>query len=151
MDFSKMMGDSPKRLSQVLNRFIWNQRSLVQKKSEEKTRNRKENTYWIGSSSCVAAGGIQGRLRNLMYPFLYTCMPWLGLDTHLCEGEGKLTYILVLYCMIATVSSRNRCMGSSHEIVEDYVEKWMLAHHFSHYYNRRCRRMVLELTGVISP
>ena len=26
----------------------------------------------------------------------------------------------------------------------------MLAHHFSHYYNRRCQRMVLELTGVIS-
>ena len=27
----------------------------------------------------------------------------------------------------------------------------MLAHHFSHYNSRKCRRMVLELTGVISP
>jgi hypothetical protein len=26
----------------------------------------------------------------------------------------------------------------------------MLAYHFSHYYSRRCRRMVLELTGVIN-
>ena len=41
--------------------------------------------------------------------------------------------------------------GSSREIVGDYVEKYMLAHHFSHYYIPRCRRMVLELTGVISP
>ena len=41
--------------------------------------------------------------------------------------------------------------GSSREIAGDYVVKYMLAHHFSHYYSRRCRRMVLELTGVISP
>ena len=27
----------------------------------------------------------------------------------------------------------------------------MLAHHFSHYYSRKCRRMVLEVTSVISP
>ena len=27
----------------------------------------------------------------------------------------------------------------------------MLAHHFLHYYSRRCRRMVLELASVISP
>ena len=26
----------------------------------------------------------------------------------------------------------------------------MLVHHFPHYYNWRCRRMVLELAGVIS-
>ena len=41
--------------------------------------------------------------------------------------------------------------GSSHEIVGDYVEIQMLAHHFSHSYSRRCRWMVLGLTGVISP
>jgi hypothetical protein len=34
--------------------------------------------------------------------------------------------------------------GLSHEIVEDYVEKLMLAHHFSHYYSRRCQRMYLQ-------
>ena len=27
--------------------------------------------------------------------------------------------------------------GSGREIVGDYVEKWMLAHHFSHYHKRR--------------
>ena len=27
----------------------------------------------------------------------------------------------------------------------------MLAHHFSHYYIRRCQRMVFELAGVINP
>ena len=32
--------------------------------------------------------------------------------------------------------------GSSHEIARDYVPKEMLAHHFSHYYRRRCWRMV---------
>ena len=39
----------------------------------------------------------------------------------------------------------------SFEIAGDYVEKYMLAHHFSHYYSRRCRWMVLELASVISP
>ena len=28
--------------------------------------------------------------------------------------------------------------GSSCEIVGDYVKKQMMAHHFSHYYSRRC-------------
>jgi hypothetical protein len=41
--------------------------------------------------------------------------------------------------------------GSSRKIVGDYVEKHMSAHHFSHYYSRRCRRMVLEAVGVTSP
>ena len=41
--------------------------------------------------------------------------------------------------------------GSNCEIAGDYVEKQMLAHHFSHYYSRRCLRMVSELAGVISP
>ena len=41
--------------------------------------------------------------------------------------------------------------GSNREIVEDYVEKQMLAHHFSHSYSRRCRRIVLQAAGVISP
>ena len=41
--------------------------------------------------------------------------------------------------------------GSSHESDGDYIEKWMLAHHFSHYYSQRCRWRVSKLAGVISP
>ena len=41
--------------------------------------------------------------------------------------------------------------GSNCEIVGDYVEKQMLAHHFSHYHNQRCRQMVSKLAGVINP
>ena len=40
---------------------------------------------------------------------------------------------------------------SGYEIVEDYDEKWMLAHHFSHYYSRRCSQMVLEAADMIRP
>ena len=40
--------------------------------------------------------------------------------------------------------------GSSREIAWDYVEKWMLAHHFSHYYSRKCRQMVSQVVGMIS-
>ena len=40
--------------------------------------------------------------------------------------------------------------GSSHEIVGDNVENWMLAHHFSHYYNQRCRRIMPEVASVIN-
>ena len=39
----------------------------------------------------------------------------------------------------------------SREIVGDYVKKYMLAHHFSHYYSWRSRWMVFELAGVINP
>ena len=39
---------------------------------------------------------------------------------------------------------------SNRVIVGDYVEKYMLAHHFAHYYNWRCQRMVPELASVIS-
>ena len=28
--------------------------------------------------------------------------------------------------------------SSSREIAKDYVEKYILAHHFSHYYSQRC-------------
>ena len=42
--------------------------------------------------------------------------------------------------------------GFSREIVGDYVEKQMLAHHFSHYYSQRCWRMVVPVVaGVINP
>jgi hypothetical protein len=41
--------------------------------------------------------------------------------------------------------------GFNCEIVGDYVQIWMLAHHFLHYYSRRCQRMVSQLAGVISP
>ena len=37
------------------------------------------------------------------------------------------------------------------KIARDYVKKWMMAHHFSHCYNRRCRQMVSGLPGVIGP
>ena len=40
---------------------------------------------------------------------------------------------------------------SSHETVVDYVEKHTLAHHFSHYYSRRCWRMIFELVSVVRP
>ena len=32
-----------------------------------------------------------------------------------------------------------------------YVEKYMLAHHFSHYYSQRCQWMVFKLAGAIGP
>jgi hypothetical protein len=41
--------------------------------------------------------------------------------------------------------------GFNCEIVGDYVQIWMLAHHFLHYYSRRCQRMVSQLAGVMSP
>ena len=41
--------------------------------------------------------------------------------------------------------------GPSREIAEEYNKKQKMAHHFSHYYSRRCRRMVSELPGVIGP
>jgi hypothetical protein len=65
---------------------------LVQKKSEVKTRNRKENTYWIGSSSCVTARGYPRKAPKSHVPFfihLYA-MARAKLDTHLCEGEAIL-------------------------------------------------------------
>ena len=45
----------------------------------------------------------------------------------------------------------NFSFGSNCEIIGGYVEKWMLAHHFTHYYSWKCQRMVLELVGVINP
>jgi hypothetical protein len=36
-------------------------------------------------------------------------------------------------------------------IIGHYVKEYMLAHHFSHYYSRRCWRMVFELASVINP
>ena len=41
--------------------------------------------------------------------------------------------------------------GSSREIAGDYVKNQMMAHQFFHYYNRRCRRTVSKLPGVIGP
>ena len=37
------------------------------------------------------------------------------------------------------------------EIDPDYVQKQILANHFSHYYSRRCRRLVSELASVVNP
>jgi hypothetical protein len=45
----------------------------------------------------------------------------------------------------------NFLSNSSYEIVGDYAKNQRLAHHYSHYYNRRYQRMVLELVGVINP
>ena len=44
----------------------------------------------------------------------------------------------------------NILSSSTCEIGVDYVGKWMLAHHFSHYSDRGCRHMVLEMASVIS-
>ena len=48
-------------------------------------------------------------------------------------------------------STPNFPFGSSREIAGNYVKNKMMAHNFFHYYSRRCRRMVLELPGVIGP
>ena len=45
----------------------------------------------------------------------------------------------------------NFLFGSNRGIVGDYVEKWMLAHHFSHYFSRRCCQSVPQVANVINP
>ena len=57
---------------------------------------------------------------------------------------------MVVVTHVALTAS-NFLSSSNRESGGDYVQKQMLAHHFSHYYNPRCRRMVFELVGVISP
>ena len=68
-----------------------------------------------------------------------------GIDS--TRDEGK---VVVLYWTHALITP-NFPSGSNHEIVGDYVKKWMLVHHFSYYYNMICRQMVSELAGVINP
>ena len=41
--------------------------------------------------------------------------------------------------------------GPRHGIARDYIEKYILAHHFSHYYNHRCSRTMSDLAHVINP
>ena len=48
-------------------------------------------------------------------------------------------------------SHQKFCSVLAVKLLGNHVKKQMLAQHFSHYYNRRCQRMVSELTGVISP
>jgi hypothetical protein len=39
---------------------------------------------------------------------------------------------------------------SVRQIIGDHVERSMIAHHFSHYYNWRCQQLLFELVGVIN-
>ena len=64
--------------------------------------------------------------------------------------EQKLPFAVTPQETHALITPNFPC-GSSHEIAGDYAQKWMLRHHFSHYYNRKCQQMVLVVTGVINP
>ena len=55
-------------------------------------------------------------------------------------GEPTASYIWTGYASITA----NFPSGFNHEIVGDYVQKYMLVHHFSHYYSRKYRRMVCD-------
>ena len=52
--------------------------------------------------------------------------------------KGHKFLLLKLACMLLCPITPNFLFDSNHEVVGDYVQKHMLAYHFSNYYNRRC-------------
>ena len=89
--------------------------------------------------------------RSVLASESHWLQPLLVLTVRWWSGTSKCGWGNNLRSSYHALITPNFPFGCSREIDGEFVKKQMIAHHFSHYYSQRCRRMVSELPGVVGP